>query len=78
MKTMDRETVLEAFLQEHVLERWVDDIPQIEENFLHSKRRLRHHCWLLWQRSVSKPLLCSRKGVRGEFAISIFLGCAPV
>lgn len=33
MKTMDRETVLEAFLQEHVLERWVDDIPQIEENF---------------------------------------------
>ncbi|MNW27260.1 hypothetical protein D3C74_40500 [compost metagenome] len=33
MKIMDRETVLEAFLQEHVLERWVDDVPRIEENF---------------------------------------------
>ena len=40
MKIMDRETVLEAFLQEHVLERWVDDVPRIEENYFASQTEI--------------------------------------
>lgn len=40
MKIMDRETVLEAFLQEHVLERWVDDVPRIEENFFAAQTKI--------------------------------------